>query len=229
MTLRRPSRRALKLLTLPAGRQLKTNEAFRYESARMLRMAFAYARYEKLEGDYLEFGVFEGKTFVEAWHAAEYQLLNSMRFVAFDSFEGLPALRPEDSDGPFQEGEYRAPREVFERTLRQHQVPASRVSIVEGLYDDTLADPRRIPVERCAIAYVDCDLYQSAVPVLDYLTHVVVDGSVIIFDDWFNYHGRPDRGEQRACAEWLAANPDIRLVHYRDYGWPGRSFIVNRD
>jgi hypothetical protein len=41
-------------------------------------------------------------------------------------------------------------------------------------------------------------------------------------------HGRPDRGEQRACAEWLAANPDISLVPYRDFHWAGRSFLVNR-
>ena len=50
-----------------------------------------------------------------------------------------------------------------------------------------------------------------------------------MFDDWFCFHGRPDKGEQRACREWLDANPQISLVPYRDFHWAGRSFLVNLD
>ena len=34
-------------------------------------------------------------------------------------------------------------------------------------------------------------------------------------------------GEAGACAEWLAANPDIKLIDYGNVGVMGKMFIVN--
>ena len=45
-------------------------------------------------GDYLEFGVFRGTSFINACRLARRYRLDKMRFFAFDSFEGLP-----DSEG----------------------------------------------------------------------------------------------------------------------------------
>jgi len=87
---------------------------------------------------------------------------------------------------------------------------------------------RREAYDRVELAWVDCDLYASTVPVLDYLTPRLEDGAVIVFDDWNCYKARPDQGERRACAEWLARNPQISLMPFRDYGWAGTSMIVHR-
>jgi hypothetical protein len=62
---------------------------------------------------------------------------------------------------------------------------------------------------------------------LDFVTDLVQDGTVVAFDDWYNFRARPDRGEQRACREWLERNPAITLVPYRDFHWAGRAFVVN--
>jgi hypothetical protein len=51
---------------------------------------------------------------------------------------------------------------------------------------------------------------------------------VLIFDEWFTAKGDPDRGEPRACAEWLANNPDIALQDWHLFGAYGKSFIVTR-
>lgn len=106
----------------------------------------------------------------------------------------------------------------------------SRVRIVDGFYENTLTSERKqeLGIKRVAIAWIDCDLYSSTVPVLDFLSDVLVDGAVLCFDDWYCFNGRPDRGEQRACAEWLNAHPQIKLVEYQNFHWAGRSFIVNR-
>ena len=218
----------LRMITLPVGRQLKT-EASRHESAQMIHTAMAFVSNERVEGDYLEFGVFRGRSFVEAWHAARYWEQGTMRFIAFDSFAGLPEIRSVDAGGPFRQADYRASRGDFEATLRQHRVPPSRVSVVEGLFEQTLHPntSTAIGVERAAVAVIDCDLYHSTVSVLDFLTDLLVDGSVLIFDDWYTFRGRPDRGEQRATAEWLARHPRLRLVPYRSFSWSGQSFIVN--
>ena len=119
--------------------------------------------------------------------------------------------------------QFAAARKVFDKTTRH--IPADRLTVTEGFFDQSLPAAEKHPI---AVAWIDCDLHASTVPVLDFLTDQLVDGSVLIFDDWFCFHGRPDRGEQLACAEWLAANPHLRLVAYRDFHWAGRSFIVNR-
>jgi hypothetical protein len=113
---------------------------------------------------------------------------------------------------------------VFDAETRK--IPAERLTVTGGLFDVSLPRADR---HRIAVAWVDCDLYESTVPVLDFLTTQLQDGAVLVFDDWFCFHGRPDRGEQRACREWLDANPEISLVPYRDFHWAGRSFLVNRD
>ena len=74
---------------------------------------------------------------------------------------------------------------------------------------------------------IDCDLYESTVPVLDFLTDLVGQGTVLIFHDWFRFKGRPDCGEQRACREWLARNPQLELIEYWREGPQAVSFLVN--
>jgi O-methyltransferase len=214
---------ALRPVAFPLGRHLRTDDGFVWESARMLNDAFGYVRNERVAGDYAEFGVLEGRTFVEAWYAARRHGLDHMRLHAYDSFEGLPDVGGVDRGGPFQSGQFASPRAVFDDVTSP--VPDARKTVIQGFYDATLPQAEKRPV---AIAWVDCDLYESTVPVLDFLTDQLQDGSVLIFDDWFCFHGRPDRGEQRACGEWLEAHPEIRLVPYRDFHWAGRSFLVNR-
>src|SRR5919199_3538083 len=215
--------RMLRPVALPLGRQLNTADGFIWESARMLNTAFGYVENEGIDGDYAEFGVLEGRTFREAANAAARFGLDRVRFHAYDSFEGLPRVEGVDAGGPFRTGQFASPREVFDQETAA--IPEGRVTVTEGFYEQTLLTAEK---HRIAVAWIDCDLYESTVPVLDFLTDQLQDGSVLIFDDWFCFHGRPDRGEQRACGEWLQAHPEIRLVAYRDFHWAGRSFLVNR-
>jgi hypothetical protein len=73
---------------------------------------------------------------------------------------------------------------------------------------------------------VDCDFYESTVPVLNFLTSKLSVGSVIMFDDWRCYRNLPDFGQQRACREWLEANPQIKLNELLSVGWHGIAFTV---
>ncbi len=217
-------------LTLPIGRQLKTKWHFWYESARMIETAFGFAFNNGVSGDYLEFGVYQGRTFTDAWEASCRYTMSDMRFHAFDSFEGLPEPGREDEGGGFSGGQFRCERDKFEATLRRRKVDFSRVSVHEGMFNRTLAEPgslQSLGIRKASVVWIDCDLYASTVPVLRALTDVVVDGTILVFDDWFCFNGRPDRGEQRACGEWLNDNPHIRLVEYQKFHWAGASFIVN--
>lgn len=200
-----------------------------YENTRMLTLVFAYLRSEKVAGDYAEFGVWNGRTFVEAWRVARRFGESTRHLWAFDSFEGLPEVGGVDATGRWTTGEFASTRKSFEDRLRRARVPLDQVHIVEGFFDATLAGPERVPLESVAIAWVDCDLYASTVPVLDFLTPRLAHGALLLFDDWFCFKGASDRGEAKACGEWLERNPDISLVPWRQWDWAGQAFIVRRD
>jgi O-methyltransferase len=190
-----------------------------------------YLQFSQIAGDYCEFGVAEGHAFINA-HELMARSFPGMRFHAFDSFEGLP--RPQGVDaqgaytGAFHEGQFACSLEAFTGRLRSSQIAEQRVSVYQGWFDRTLAAGQPADaIEAVAVAWVDCDLYESTVPVLNFLTSRLKPGSVVVFDDWGCYRNQPDSGEQRACSEWLDANPQLRLNLLFSYGWTGRVFTVS--
>lgn len=217
------------MLVAPFGRPVNylsaTTDSARFESARMVSLAYDYLANNKVEGDYAEFGVFSGKTTIESYKASRRSGLNNMRFLIFDSFEGLPKPQGIDDNGSFSEGEFACSQDEFIRNLERAKCDLSRFIITKGWFNDTL--PTFSGDNKIAFAWIDGDLYESTVDPLEFLTDRIVHGAVIVFDDWFCYHGDPTKGEQRACNEWLAKNPHIKLIEYQNYSWSGKSFIVN--
>src|SRR5882672_12691289 len=70
----------------------------------MMAKIMEWARFRNLEGDYMEFGVFRGDSFIKAFHFAKFAELFSMKFYAFDSFSGYPPLEGIDKEcGYFKE------------------------------------------------------------------------------------------------------------------------------
>ena len=187
----------------------------------------------ELEGDYLEFGVFEGRTFGYV-NKLMARLFPDMRFVALDSFEGLPEPSGIDADpantSGFYKGQFTCAEDAFLANLRavNPQLDEARLHIVKGWFDQSLkpGNPAIAGLDKVAAAWIDCDLYSSTVPVLEFLTPRLQVGSVILFDDWRCYRNLPDYGEQKACAEWLDRNPQIKLIPFVDFGFHGMSFTV---
>jgi hypothetical protein len=185
----------------------------------------------QLQGDYLEFGVFEGKTFSYAFKIMA-RLFPEMQFVALDSFEGLPEPKGIDANdnytSGFYKGQFACGDEQFENNLRACGVDMSRVSMIKGWFDSSLSPGGHASdtVSKVAAAWIDCDLYESTVPVLNFLTSRLSVGAVLLFDDWRCYRNLPEFGQQRACREWLALNPQIKLNEFVDFGFHGQAFTV---
>ncbi len=185
----------------------------------------------QVPGDYAEFGVYQGTTFAHAYKMiAPY--FEDMKFVAFDSFEGLP--KPDGVDAVngytsnFHEQEFSCSEEVFLENMRIAGVDLARVLTVKGWFDETLlpADTSKHGLVKVAAAWIDCDLYKSTVPVLKFLTSRLSTGSVIAFDDWRCFRNQPESGQQRAVGEWLAENPEIELRELLSFGWHGIVFTI---
>lgn len=182
---------------------------------------------DSLMGDYLEFGVFEGNSFLHAHHRAR-DLMPWMRFFAFDSFEGLPALSGDDAHGEFYEGQFACSQSQFEEILGREGADMSRIRIVPGWYDRALTDEvkRTHNLSVCTVAMIDCDLQASAVPVLDFLTSLIRTGTILLFDDWYNFRGDPELGVRKATRNWLDQNPQFELEKWHPFCHHGQSFIV---
>lgn len=183
-------------------------------------------------GDYLEFGVYRGLSFMHAYELAQRYELGSMDFYAFDSFQGLPADigASEKKYDHFFEGQFSCSEDEFRHILEGAGVDLGRVTLVPGFYDRVLtgALKERLPIKRAAVVWIDCDLYASTVPVLDFVTDYLGTGSFIVFDDWFSFGADPSAGEMRATIEWQRRNPNITLVEYHKFHSAGISFLVQR-
>lgn len=165
-------------------------------------------------GYYMEFGSHEANTMRAAWDAFHH--LFDHHFIAFDSFEGLPDIGPGDKQEIWQKGRLKTAEESFRDICRRHGIPDDRLTTVRGFYDETLTDAARdrfLPT-KAAVIYVDCDLYASTVPVLRFAKHFLQRGTVIVFDDWFCFHGDPEKGERRAWAEFLVAEPELQFEQF---------------
>lgn len=195
-----------------------------------MRRFMHFLKTSNIEGDYLEFGVFRGKTFVNAYHIAKSFGLN-MKFYAFDSFEGLPTPEAADKDfDAFFEREFACDLESFKSILKNKGVSLSDCEFIPGWFDASLTKETkaRLPIKKAALVYVDCDLYKSTVPILDFIPEYLQTGTILAFDDWFAFAGSPLHGEQKAVSEWLHKHPDITLVEYGDISVAGKAFIVQR-
>ncbi|MBU7583449.1 MAG: hypothetical protein KAF91_11165 [Nostoc sp. TH1S01] len=188
----------------------------------------------ELLGDYAEFGVYKGTTFGYAANLF-HSLFRQMRFLAFDSFEGLPEPQgidksPEGFSSGFFQGQFAATEEEFCRHVMAaapHLSP-ERLVTIKGWFDKVLTPEyaNKINLQHLACVWIDCDFYESTVPVLQFITPYLSVGSVILFDDWRCYRNLANFGEQRACREWLENNPQLVLNEFISFGFHGMSFTV---
>jgi len=125
----------------------------------------------------------------------------SLRYVAktttrklhgFDSFEGLP----EHWAGTFER------KGKFGRGGVLPEVPAN-VALHKGWFDQTLpAFLAAYPQHEIAFLHVDCDIYSSTATVFRELAPRLQNGTVIVFDEYFNYPNW-QRHEWRAFQEFI--------------------------
>ena len=211
-----------------------------------IRAAASFSVMNQIEGDYLEFGVWQGYSFVVAYHAIKQKRLehykrdykspeydkwklNEPRYFAFDSYAGLPGGGSHNRMIDYQEGAYSCSEEMFLDNIRSADVDTKDVVSIKGFYDETLIKntKNKYNIGKAAIVMIDCDIYESTVSVLEFLTDIVQQGTILIFDDWFRFKGSTDYGEQLACKEWLTKNPNIELIEFWRQGPQAISFIVN--
>lgn len=140
----------------------------------------------RASGIYCEFGVYRGATinFIASNMASPVH--------GFDSFEGLP----DDWRAGFRQG-------VFK--LQSPPRVNSNVILHKGWFKDTIPVWLAKTAGPLAFLHIDCDLYSSTKTILDEVADRIVPGTVIQFDEYFNYPGWRG-GEHKAFTEFCLAH-----------------------
>ncbi len=118
--------------------------------------------------DYIEFGVFDGSSFM--WWAKANTQADS-RFYGFDTFEGLP-----EDWGSFKKGDMQSNMPVTDD---------KRITFYKGLFQDTVPGFARTykPGKRRVIHF-DADLFTSTLFGLTSMAPFLKPGDIIIFDEF---------------------------------------------
>ena len=167
-----------------------------------------------IPGYYFEFGCNEANTMRKAWDHFEH--LFDLEYVGFDSFEGLPEIAPIDEQPIWEKGKLAFAEQRFVKRVVANGMPRSKLRTVKGFYDTSLTPELRdnLLPKKAAVIYIDCDLYLSTVPVLEWIVDFLQMGTVIVFDDWYCFHGDPKRGEQRAWNEFRSRHPELLFTEF---------------
>lgn len=185
----------------------------------------------RVKGDLAEFGCGSGWTTMA--FAKGLALRNCPKALhIFDSFEGLP-LSERDADNPHvATGIWRKGTCSFGQTpdsikkLIQQYIYPECIHIYPGWFSKTLQGFK--PKDCLALVHIDCDLYSSAIDVLEFIfsRKLVSEGAVLLFDDWNCAAASPDHGERKAWRE-VEQKYKIKYSDWGSYAWSGHRLIVH--
>lgn len=209
--------------------------------ARRLFLKRFLAHYEffrmtiELPGDIVELGVYRGGSLLSWANFLEIRNMGdrAKQVIGFDNWAGFISLSEKDGKEDIRvnkvPGGYNAG--VFKEILKDaiavfdkdRFIPYKpRIILVDGNIEESV--PRFIeenPGLRISLLHIDCDLYLPTKTALEVLWPRVVNGGVVIFDD---YGIRPWEGESTAVDEYFA---DKNIVLRRlDWAMSPSAYII---
>jgi FKBP-type peptidyl-prolyl cis-trans isomerase 2 len=161
-------------------------------------------RCARLDGDLIELGVGLGGT---SLFIAEWARDHGRRVWCLDTFAGLPPGRVEDNPY-FLPGVYRGQTPLLPRfeALVAERGLGEVVETREGLFADTLP---QLPEGALCFAHLDSDRYETVLDSLEGVWDRLVDGGLLVVDDFFHHA----QGPARACPAFFNARGLAPVFH----------------
>ena len=198
-----------------------------------IKKALYITAHDKLEGCYLEFGVFTGSSFNLAMKANKKidKLLgcSNCEFVGFDSFEGFGAIKKEDEHPMFNDSTFSVNEKKVFKNIKKNSA-GQKFQLIKGFYEKTLKNksPADYNIKKARVVMIDCDLKESTSMALNFVRDVLQIGTIVMFDDYIFYKGDEQKGEFAAFKKFKEQNPNITFRPAFEYGYGSRAFIVSK-
>lgn len=192
----------------PPSSGVMTNVEQRMNMYHLVSQVLAY----NVPGDLVELGCHVGYSAVLISKVVEYYDPARTLHV-YDSFEGLPDVKPEDGDTPYFAGQLAAQEHLLIKNFRA--VGLKPPVVHAGWFSETL--PTGLP-EHISFAHLDGDLYDSILVSLEHVYPRLSKGAVCLVDDYCD----PDvhdgwnelPGVKAACDRYLSDKPERISVLY---------------
>lgn len=170
-----------------------------------------------LDGDYVEIGVFQGRS---AHCVLQYLRRAGLRRRAWllDIYEGFTYEAAGKSSDAFWAGTH---TETSEAGVREWMAEFPDAHVVKA---NVITDPLPAGIARVAVANIDVDLYEAVVAAIERLVPRMVPGGILILED--QGHTPPLAGAWLAVKEFLdsPAARDFTPVHLAS----GQLFLIRR-
>lgn len=146
--------------------------------------------FKLLKGDYVECGVWRG-----GMSAAIAEQLGQQRQVhLFDSFEGLPPAKEIDGKEALAWQKNTTSSQYFDNCTAEESYVLQAMSLAKhkdyhlykGWFDQTVHQFGNRPI---AILRLDGDWYDSIMICMEYLFSKVVNGGIVLLDDYYTWDG----------------------------------------
>lgn len=181
----------------------------------LLSQAITNTKINKLEGDFVECGIWMGGNILLFKQLNDYYNLNKSIF-GFDTFDGMTV--PEEIDKDYQE--------ISAKKLSDHEKDylsagiekvrknilkysnLDNINLIKGKVEDTLLFEKNLP-KKISILRLDTDWYASTKVELEILYPRLVHGGVLIIDDYGHW-----KGARKAVDEFFGEKKWLHVVDY---------------
>ena len=167
----------------------------------------------KLEGDIIECGVYRGGGCIAM--SKKLRELGSDKIIyGLDTFEGFPYADEEDKtkgvqnayEGHLGDTSFKDVQKEFDKK------GIKNVKLIKGLFSDTFPS---LKDKKFCFAYIDADIYLSTKQCIDFLKPRMVEGGIMMFDD---YNSNVWEGATKAIDECLGKE-NLVLIEKKGCYW----------
>lgn len=151
---------------------------------RFWQLIQAFKAVEKLPGHTAECGCYMG---LSSWLLLKYGGKDSAIHRIFDSFEGLSPPSLEDSGSDYRKGKFACPKHDVKHHLKQFD----NAEFYQGWIPHVF---QQVGQYSYKFVHIDVDLFQPTLDSLEYFWPLLVQGGVIVVDD-YGYSNYPGAGK----------------------------------
>lgn len=158
--------------------------------------AFEYIHKFQIAGDFVECGVYTGGNIMILKKLIEKNNLKK-KIYAYDTFEGMTSPTSNDIkiDGTvasekilIKDNWSSCSLEKVKKNFTEMNLELDNIQFIKGKVEDTLKISENLP-NKISILRLDTDFYESTKMELKYLYPLIVDGGILIIDDYGSWLG----------------------------------------
>ena len=191
-------------------RNINANYYDGFSKFKIINKIWNNIKLDSINGDYIEFGILNGKTLHHSYKVSRKLMLNKDRkFWGLDSFEGFPVENHDFYKNMNFQSSFKKTTERFRNY--------PEVNIVKGFFKDSLSLEKLSSVDQFSFVFVDCDIYESSLEVFPYIKKRISTGSFIMIDD-FSSVDRNGNSIAKAFMHEFKINEDVIVFDYFSNG-----------